>query len=200
MQTRRSFLKKGLVGGALLTLGGALGLFFRRSKHVPLPPGGLLVLQQREYWALDAIARRIIAPVPGYPTVDEVGVAERCDRILSRVDVTAQMELRQLLQLFENALPNFLLGGRPTPFSQLEPLEQDAVLNEWRTSSITLRRTGWVAIRSLVCAAYYVSPKAWPAMGYPGPPIAFHDANAPVWKGEGPRPPGNGVWVEPPAP
>jgi hypothetical protein len=200
METRRSFLKKGLLGGALLALGGALSLVFRGSRHVELPPEGLLVLAPREYGVLDAIARRIVVPMPGYPSVDEVRVAFRCDRILSRTDATAQMELRQLLQLFENALPNFLLGGRLKPFSQLEPDEQDAVLQEWRTSSLALRRTGWVAVRGLVMAAYFVNPQTWPAVGYPGPPIAFHDANAPVWKGEGPRPPSPGIWVEPPAP
>jgi len=46
-------------------------------------------------------------------------------------------------------------------------------------------------------AAYYGNPITWPAVGYPGPPKAFHDPNAPLWKGDGPRPPGNGVWVEP---
>jgi hypothetical protein len=197
MQTRRSVLKKGLLGGALLAFGGGLGLAFRSSKHVPLPPEGLAVLGMREYWVLDAIARRMIVPMPGFVSVDDARVAFQCDRILSRTDVTSQMELRQLLNLFESALANFVLGARVKPFSQLEPEAQDEVLHEWMTSKLAIRRTGFTALRSLVMAAYYGNPITWPAVGYPGPPAAFHDVNAPVWKGEGPRPPGNGVWVEP---
>jgi hypothetical protein len=196
VETRRSVLKKGLIGTALLTLGGGLGLALRSSKHVPLPAEGLKVLGMREYWVLDAIARRFIVPMEGFPTVDDVRIAYQCDRILESADVTSQMELRQLLNLFENALANFVLGGRIKPFSQLSPDEQDAVLHEWQFSKLALRRTGFMALRSLVMAAYYGSPKTWPAVGYGGPPVAFHDPNAPVWKGEGPRPPGNGVWVE----
>jgi hypothetical protein len=41
----------------------------------------------------------------------------------------------------------------------------------------------------------------WPVVGYPGPPVAFHDAAAPVWKGGGqPRPDGPGVFREEEAP
>jgi hypothetical protein len=107
--------------------------------------------------------------------------------------------------LFENALPNFLFGLRTTPFTLLSADEQDEVLKEWMTSRVPLRRTGFLALRTIVMSAYYQNPKVWPAVGYPGPPPNIHDPNAPVWKGEGqPRPPGNGVMVEvappPPAP
>ena len=111
---------------------------------------------------------------------------------------TALSELKQLLNLFENALANFLFGGRITPFTQLDPQEQDAVLDEWLHSRFSVRRTGFTALRGLVLAAYFVRPETWPAVGYPGPPKAFHDPNAPVWKGGGePRPPSPGIWVEP---
>jgi len=82
---------------------------------------------------LDAIARRMIVPMPGFVSVDDARVAFSCDRILSLTDVTSQMELRQLLNLFESALANFILGARVKPFSQLEPEAQDDVLHEWMT-------------------------------------------------------------------
>ena len=43
---------------------------------------------------------------------------------MSLTDLSAQMELRQLLNLFENALPNLLFGGRLKPFTQLPPEAQ----------------------------------------------------------------------------
>lgn len=198
MHTRRTLIKRGLFGGALLAVGGGTGLLLRRGALVDLPAGGLKVLGRREYAVLDAIARRIIVPQPGFPTVDEVKVAAVCDDVLARGDETLQVELRQLLELFDNALAGFLLGARITPFTRLEPSEQDVVLREWMNSRLAIRRTGFLAIRILVTAVYYGSALTWAAVGYGGPPKAFHDPNAPVWKGGGaPRPPGPGVWVEP---
>jgi hypothetical protein len=198
METRRAFIKRGVFGTALLTVGGASGLAFRRSALVDLPPEGLLVLGRRELSVLDAVARRLIVPAPGAPSLDEARVAFRCDRILALADETSQVEARQLLQLFESALAGFLFGARVTPFTRLGPDAQDEVLREWMTSRLEVRRTGYSALRSLVTAAYYGNPITWATAGYPGPPKAFHDPNAPVWKGGGaPRPPGPGVWVEP---
>lgn len=199
MQTRRSLIKRGIFGGALLALGGGTaGLLFRRGAEATAPAEGLLVLGRREYAVLEAVARRVITPQPGWPSPDELRVAFTCDRVLALADETSQVEVRQLLELFDNALAGFLLGRRVTPFTRLPPEEQDAVLAEWRTSRLELRRTGYVALRALVTSAYYGNPQSWAAVGYNGPPKAFHDPNAPVWKGGGePRPPGNGVWVEP---
>ena len=197
-QQRRGFLKKGIVGGAVLALGGGGALFLRGSKEVPLPPEGLLALSAREYAVVTALAERML-PVSGdYPALAEVRVAFNADRILTKVDATALAELKQLLNLFENALPNFLFGFRTQPFTVQSAAEQDAVLDEWLHSKLAIRRTGFTALRTLVVGAYFLSPLTWPAVGYPGPPKAFHDPNAPVWKGGGePRPPSPGIWVEP---
>lgn len=198
MQTRRSVIKRGLLGGAVLALGGGAALVLRSGSSVTLPPEGLLVLGAREYAVVDALARRFIVPAPGFPSVDDVRVAFTCDRILALADETAQVELRQLLNLFENALPGLLLDGRITPFTKLDGEAQDAVIKGWMTSRLELRRTGYQALRAMIVSAYFQSKAVWPAVGYPGPPSAFHDPNAPVWKGGGePRPPGPGVWVEP---
>jgi hypothetical protein len=198
MQTRRSFIKRGIFGGALLALGGAGGLALRRGVPATLPAEGLKVLGAREYAVVEALARRMIVPQPGFPSPDELRVAFECDRVLEKADETTQVEVRQLLQLFENALVGFVFGRRVTPFTKLLAEEQDQVLNEWMTSRLALRRTGFVALRTLVVSAYYGNPKAWPAVSYPGPPRAFNDPNAPVWKGGGEvRPPSPGIWVEP---
>ncbi len=197
-QQRRGFLKKGLIGGALLALGGGTALFLRGGKERALPADGLLALSPREHAVVMALADRMIRPTGAYPTIDAMQVGLNADRILTKVDDTALMEMKQLLNLFENALPNFLFGMRFAPFTQMTADEQDAVLREWMTSGLELRRTGYGALRGLVLAAYFVKPETWAAMGYPGPPKGFHDPNAPVWKGGGaPRPPSAGIWVEP---
>lgn len=194
---RRSVLKRGLIGGALLALGGGGFLFTRKSVEVDPPADGLQSLTAREFAIVSALSYRVIPHREGFPAVDAVQVARGCDRILTLVDETALTETKQLLMLLENALPNFLFGRRARTFSTMSTDDQDAVLTEWQTSRITLRRTGYTALRGLVMAAYFSSPTTWPAIGYPGPLPGIHDPNAPVWKGGGvERPIGNGTFHE----
>jgi hypothetical protein len=194
--SRRSLVKRGLLGGALLAAGGAGFLALRGGAVVAPPADGLLVFTPAQFAVLDAVARRMVRPRKGWPTVDQVGVARAADRIAARVEASAQKELQQLLGLFENGLAGFLFGGRTRPFTRLDGADQDAVLAEWRDSGIALRRTGYAALRTLVIAAYYQSPTVWPSLGYDGPPAIFEvGATLPEWRGGNePRPDGNGVW------
>ncbi len=196
--SRRGFLRKGLLGGAILALGGGAALGLRGGKQVELPPEGLLALSPREYAVVLAVAARLM-PISGdFPAQDKVRVGFNADRILTKVDATALAEMKQLINLFENALPNFLFGMRVTPFTQMGEADQLKTLEEWMTSRLTLRRSGFTALRGLALAAYFVKPETWAATGYPGPPKGFHDPAAPVWKGGGEvRPPSPGIWVEP---
>ena len=199
--TRRSLVKRGLLGGALLAAGGAGFLAFRSGASVPVPTDGLLVFTPAQFAVLDAVARRMVRPRTGWPTVDQVGVARAADRIAARVEPSAQKELQQLLGLFDNRLAVFLFGGRIRPFTLLDGAGQDAVLAEWRDSRIAVRRTGFAALRTLVLAGYYQSPAVWPAVGYGGPPRIFEDGpSLPEWRGGEPRPDGNGVWHGEPLP
>ncbi len=184
MLTRRTVIRRGLLGGALLALGGAGFFASRASRKVPLPPEGLVTFDEVEYAVIAAIAARLIPPREGFPSVDGVRVAFNADRVLARADASVRAELKQLIGLFENGLTSFLFEGKTKPFTQLPPDAQDEVLRGWQTSRVALRRTGYDALRSLVYASYYGSPLTWAAVGYPGPPQGFHDPTAPAWKGE----------------
>ena len=189
---RRSLIKRGLFGGALLALGGAGALVLRGTRKVALPPEGLLVLDEVEFAVVDALAGRFVTPVKG-PSVEEVRVAFNVDRVLMRASVDVRKEVKQLLKLFENALAGFLFGARVKPFTQLDGAEQDEVLREWQQSRLEIRRTGYQALRTLVFAAYYGADASWPAASYPGPPMrAIKDQ--PVFTGEG-GPPRTGLGV-----
>ena len=196
--SRRGFLKTGIFGGVLLAIGGGAGLFLRGSKELAPPAEGLLALNAREHAVVVAIAARLMPVSGAFPSHESVRVGFNADRIAAKLDPTALAEMKQLLNLFENALPNFLFGLRVSPFTQMTGEAQDQTLKEWMTSKLVLRRSGFTALRGLTLAAYFVKPETWAAVGYPGPPKAFHDPNAPVWKGGGePRPPSPGIWVEP---
>lgn len=195
LQGRRSFLKKGIFGGFLLALGGAGFLASRRSRLLPPPAQGLLILDATEYAVLTSIAARMVPGGEGFPKVQEVDVGVIADQILARSDPAVAKEVKQLLNLFENALAGFLFSGRIRPFTSLAAGDQDRVLQEWESSRLDIRRTGFSALRTLVIAGYFGSPLSWSAVHYPGPPQGFHQPDAPVWRGGGEkRPEGNGVF------
>jgi hypothetical protein len=179
---RRSFVQRGLFGGALLLLGGG-GLALYPTRHLASPTKALRVLDDRGFQVIVAVAARVISA----PDADAIVLAERIDESLSRLPPEAQGDLRGLLGLFENALPGLLLDGRATPFTRLDGAAQDRALESWRDSSLLLRRSGYHALRRLCFIAYYGDERAWPGIHYGGPPDVggfFHDdskAGTPEW-------------------
>lgn len=196
-KSRRSFLKRGFFGGLVLAMGGGALLVTRRSATVDIP-AGLQILNASEYAVVWSLVQRFVPVRDGFPSPDTLKTALAADAIIAMTEEVTRQELRQLLMLFENALPNFLFGFRTSPFTQLSPTEQEQVLTEWRDSKLTIRRTGYSALRGIIMAAYYGNPMTWSAVGYGGPPKGIHDPNAAVWKGgDAARPLGNGSYHEP---
>ncbi len=162
---RRSFLRKGLFGAALLALGGA-GLALYPGKHLASPLRGLRVLDERGFQVMVAVAARVVVG----PGADPIRIAHGVDEALARAAPESQADLVKLLGLFENALPGLLLDGRASPFTRLDGAAQDRVLEQWRDSRLAVRRSGFHALRRLCLGVYYAEPSAWPSIHYAGPP------------------------------
>src|SRR4051812_12607744 len=94
---RRQFLKYGLLGGSLLAVGG-VGLAAWPTRRTFQPKRTLLVLNEREFAILAAVAARTV----GAPGADPVEIAHGSDLALSCNAPDAQKEFKQLLMLFEN--------------------------------------------------------------------------------------------------
>jgi hypothetical protein len=165
---RRRFIQRGLIGTALLTAGG-LALSLRGTRRIA-GLGGMQVLDADQASVLLAVAGRLIPNREGFPRPSELKIAAKVDAILARADEPTQREVRQLLGLFESALTGFLLDGQPQTFTASSPDDQDARLEAWRDSRLTVRRSGYKAIRGLCLAAYYSDPQIYAAIGYGGPP------------------------------
>ncbi len=163
---RRKFIKKGLIGGALLAVGGGTGLALRRTRLAFTPHEPLKFLTEEEFAICAAFAERIIPGGANHPPASELRVAEKCDAVMARSDSVTKKEFKQLLGLFDNALAAFFFDFRFTPFTQLDPEDQDRAIDQWRRSRITLRRTGYQALKRLACACYYGSPEAYAGTGY----------------------------------
>jgi hypothetical protein len=166
---RRSFLKTGLVGGATAAAGlGALSLWPSRLGSVP---AGLRVLSPKEHAVLAAVAARICPGRPGVaPDAAATGVPVLLDAELAFHDPDIVDAVRGVLGLFESGVVGLLFGERVRPFTQLGPDAQDAALQAWRSSAVTIRRSSYKLLHGLVAGTHFGQPASWPAVGYGGPP------------------------------
>ena len=154
----------------MLATGGATGLALRGSQPLEFLPPGLRSFSAAEASLVAALAEVMLPSRVGFPSWQDADVLMTADRLLQRTEPEVTAEVKQLLGLFENALPVFLFSGHTAPFTQLARDAQERVLEGWRDSRLVLRRTGYQALRGLLLAAYYASPLTWRAVGYPGPP------------------------------
>lgn len=172
-QHRRRLLKRGLLGGALLLVGGAVPIALRSTLIRGKPKGALKLLSEEEHAILAAIAARIApgdgAP-PSWPSSGTLDCAGKIDALLATVHPEVGAEFRQLLHLFESGLFGLALTATPTPFTRCAPAQQDARLEAWRHSRLALLRSGHQALKRLTHATYYSSPEVYALVGYPGPP------------------------------
>lgn len=169
LDTRRGLLKKGLLGGLILAIGGtaAIGLRGPRRRRAPREP--LQVLSPAEYAILATVAARIVSPGPGSPTTHEVDVALRADRAMVQWLPSVQKEFKQLLRLFDNGLTGIATGTSIAPFTASGRDAQNARLAAWSTSRVAVFRSGYQAMKRLCCACYYAAPSTYKQVGYPGP-------------------------------
>jgi hypothetical protein len=171
---RRRLLKRGLLGGALLLVGGTVPLALRSTLVRGKPKRALKLLSDEEHAILAAVAARLApgdeAPAT-WPTTEALDCAGKVDALLATVHPAVGAEFRQLLHLFESPLFGLVFTATPTPFTRCTPAAQDARLAAWRYSRLALLRSGYQALRRLTHATYYSSPEVYALVGYPGPPV-----------------------------
>jgi hypothetical protein len=61
------------------------------------------------------------------------------------------------------------LGVR-SAWQDADPADVEAALQRWERSRSRLLRSAYDGLHQLILAAWYGNPRAWPAIGYPGPP------------------------------
>lgn len=171
---RRRFLKRGLFGGTLLVLGGALPFVFRTTRRGSGPRRPLRLLSPDEYAVFAAVAARI---VPGdgadarWPRAEALDCAGKVDALMATTHPDVGHDFRRLLRLVESGFLGTFTAGSPRPFTRATAAEQDARLGAWRRSRLAILRSGYQALKRLADAAYYSSPEIYALCGYPGPPV-----------------------------
>ncbi|MFO1315242.1 MAG: hypothetical protein U1F58_06520 [Burkholderiales bacterium] len=167
--SRRTFIAAGLVGAAALATAAWL-----RSPHGPA------VAAPRR--ALDADAEAIMGAVipvlldgalPDEPGMRARAIADTLaavDTAVAGLPRAAQKEVGELFALL--ALPPVRLAlARVSPsWTDAPAADVRGFLDRFRDSPWKLQRAAYAALHELVLAAWYAMPRAWPAIGYPGPP------------------------------
>lgn len=82
----------------------------------------------------------------------------------------AQGELNDLFGLLALAPARWSLARTTASWADASRDDVASFLDRLRDSRIALLRAAYDALHQLVMAAWYGSPRAWPAIGYPGPP------------------------------
>ena len=166
---RRLFLKYGLGGAALLSLGG-VGLLLRPGRSAPLPEGGLKALTPGQ-WATLVYAAAVINPGSStLPSSDQLDTPKKIDRLVATLDPDLQDEIRLILTLVENPLAGALFDAQPKPFSALSEAERLTAITNWQQSRLSVRRAAIKALVGLVHSVHWSHSDNWAHMGYPGPP------------------------------
>ena len=171
--SRRQFIKRGLVGGGLLLAAGTLPFAFRTTALGRRPRRELRLLSLEEHAVLAAAAARLVpgdGAGPAWPSADAVDCAGKIDALLATCHPDVGNDFRRLLRLFESSFLGTFIAASPRPFTRAAPAEQDARLEAWRRSRLTMLRSGYQAMKRLTHAAYFSSPEVFARVGYPGPP------------------------------
>lgn len=166
---RRTWLKVGVIGGALLALGGG-GLALLR----PGWADGRLTPAGRDLFG--AIARVVLEGMLPDPITAPQAYAAALEAHLGRLEATitgfpkvVQAEIAELAALLLHPAGRYLLTGLGSDWTTAEMPALRAALQGLRESRLELRQQAYHALRDLTNGAYFADATAWSAIGYPGP-------------------------------
>jgi hypothetical protein len=164
---RRSLLRLGVAGGALLALagGGAALMVEAGWRDGQLMPAGRRVLA--------SVARAVLdGSLPFDPTAQAAAIEAHLSRMQATVNGMpphTQSEIADLLTLLAMPPLRATLAGLSIAWDRASVAEVQAALRSMRQSKLLLRRQAYGALRDLTHAAYFADASTWPLLHYPGP-------------------------------
>lgn len=164
--TRRQFLKRTFAGSMFL-LGAQSSQAIARSLLGLPTQDSLKYLSQKEFTILGAVASRVIG-LTGDEPMKTADVATRADEFLSTSDPDIQDQFHTLLNAFNAPFFTFLFDWRFSSFIAMSPEDQDSYLEDWMTSALAFRRTGFQALKRICLSMYYTDSRSWPEIHYDG--------------------------------
>jgi len=167
--SRRRFLKQSAFGALALS---ASKLLPNVGADTPISPeirAQLLYFSPKEYAIVEAVGNRMVGIVnDSSPDASQLNVALRADKFLSTSDPEIQSQFHQLLTVFNAPLFTFLFDFRFSSFINMKPEDQDSYLEDWMTSVLAFRRTGFQALKRTSLSMFYTEPQSWKEIGFEG--------------------------------
>jgi hypothetical protein len=160
---RRTFLKVGLIGGAVLAAAGATALWLK-------PAARDAATSEEARLVLGAVIPALLA---GALPADDAASARAAAlaRTIAAIESLPEPTRRELGELFA------LLASRPgrwladiDDWNSAEVQQVTRFLQHWRTHRFELFQAGYHALHDLVLGPWYADESTWAAIGYPGPP------------------------------
>lgn len=169
---RRTWLGLGVAGSlAVAVLGGGAAWVLRSPawRNGTLSPAGREVFR--------AVARAVLdGSLPTDPTARARALEAFLARLtaaIAALPASSQAQVDELVSLLASPPGRQLIAGLSEAWDAAPNEAVQASLQAMRTSSLTLRRQAYHALRDLTQGAYFADPATWAALGYPGPqPIA----------------------------
>lgn len=174
MPTRRTVIKLGAAGSALLALAGLGAGLLGGDEALPPPGTALPHVPADAAAALAAMAPVMLGGVPAGMTANVFvdTVLSGIDTALAGLTPAQRQETARLFALLRlRPARRWLLGVSP-PWHQASAAEVAVMLDRLRLSRFPLLRAVYQGLHQLICAAWYGHPASWPATGYDGPPAA----------------------------
>lgn len=161
MTDRRTFLKAGLAGSALLAAGGFAAWLAGRDAS-----------RDRAEVLAAVIPALLEGALPGQSGARAQALARCAEAVaeaIAGLSPAAQKEAAQLFALLAIAPSRALLTGIAGGWESASPGEVHEFLQRWRLHDWALLRSGYHALHDLVLGAWYADEANWQAIGYGGP-------------------------------
>ena len=163
--SRRTFLKETLSGVVFLSVANLIpgNLLGNNQDQVPKD---LLYFSPKEYLIFEAMAERMIGPATaGQVRTKDINIAMRADEFLAGADPEVQDQLHQLFSVFNAPLFTFLFDFRTSSFLNMSLADKDSYLEDWMTSVLGFRRTGFQALKRVSMSMFYTDSSRWKEIG-----------------------------------
>lgn len=170
---RRTLLKVGLAGSALLFLGRWLPVA-RAANQVADQKLALTHLSSAD---VAALVRIIPVMLRGALPQDQEQRSAAVGAIVRSVDIAigyqppmVRGEIRDLFGLLTKAVLRALIAGIWSSWDNASDRDIRKFLTSWRNSRFSMLRSAYIGLNNLIVGSWYGNPKSWPRIGYDGPP------------------------------
>lgn len=163
---RRGFLALGLAGAATLAAAGLWSWMRRQGAPAQAAADAAEIVTA----IVPAMLDGALPPAGLERTAAIRETVDNVARAIAGLAPASRDELARLFTLLALPVGRRVFAGLDAPWRDARVADVSAFLDAWRRSGWALKRSAYDALHQLILAAWYGNPRAWGAIGYPGPP------------------------------